>query len=170
MSEKKKPGDFGITQRAIDPARDLPTLYRIYAHTRLEEMEAAGWPIEEVHFFLTQQFLLQHQAYTRGGYSNPSFHMLEIAGQPIGRLYVDRGVHEIRIVDIALLPEARSKGFGEVLLRDLLEEATASQRTLSIHVEKTNRARSLYERLGFVKIEDAGVYDLMEVRTAIGGA
>jgi len=32
---------------------------------------------------------------------------------------------------------------------------------VSIHVEKNNPARNLYLRLGFVKQEDAGVYDRM---------
>jgi predicted GNAT family acetyltransferase len=42
----------------------------------------------------------------------------------------------------------------------LIPAARASKR-MSIHVEKFNPARRLYDRLGFHKTEDHGVYDLM---------
>lgn len=81
----------------------------------------------------------------------------------VGRLYVDRWTREIRIMDIALLPEHRGAGIGTRLLRELQEEARAAGKALSIHVEKFNPALRLYERLGFRAREDKGVYLLMEV-------
>ena len=42
-----------------------------------------------------------------------------------------------------------------------MEQTAATGRAVSIHVEKTNPAMSLYKRLGFETIEDKGVYDLM---------
>ena len=33
---------------------------------------------------------------------------------------------------------------------------------MTIHVERGNRARALYERLGFEQIGTTGVYDLLE--------
>jgi ribosomal protein S18 acetylase RimI-like enzyme len=63
-----------------------------------------------------------------------------------------------------LLPEHRGKGFGEALLRDLLDEATACGKAVTIHVEKFNPAMRLYRRLGFTTEEDKGVYDLMRWR------
>jgi ribosomal protein S18 acetylase RimI-like enzyme len=52
-------------------------------------------------------------------------------------------------------------GIGTDLLRGLIDEGSASQRTLSIHVEIDNRARRLYERLGFQQAGEHGVYVLM---------
>jgi predicted GNAT family acetyltransferase len=43
-----------------------------------------------------------------------------------------------------------------------MEEADASSRKLSIHVEMNNPARSLYGRLGFEPAGEHGVYLLME--------
>jgi predicted GNAT family acetyltransferase len=43
-----------------------------------------------------------------------------------------------------------------------MDEADASSRTLSIHVEQNNPARSLYDRLGFLPAGEHGVYVLME--------
>ena len=68
--------------------------------------------------------------------------------EPIGRLYVARWKDEIRIMDIALLPEYRNGGIGGGLLRDLLEEAAATSRRLTIHVQRYNPALRLYRRLG----------------------
>lgn len=78
---------------------------------------------------------------------------------PRGRdLYVSRWSEEIRIVDIALLPDSCNRGIGTALLRQLQAEAQASGKPLRIHVERFNPALPLYERLGFRQIEDKGVY------------
>jgi ribosomal protein S18 acetylase RimI-like enzyme len=47
-------------------------------------------------------------------------------------------------------------------LRSLIAEAHESGRKLSIHVELDNRARGLYERLGFRQAGEHGVHLLME--------
>ena len=88
--------------------------------------------------------------------------MILVDGRPAGRLYVDRRVDEIRIVDIALLPDHRAMGVGTLLIRRILDEGNATSRPVTIHVERGNRARALYERLGFEQIGTTGVYDLLE--------
>ena len=82
-------------------------------------------------------------------------------GEDIGRLYIERWPSQHRIIDIAFLPEHRGRGYGEPLLRDLMDEAAAAGKDVSIHVEKHNPAMRLYRRLGFATCEDKGVYDLM---------
>jgi len=81
-----------------------------------------------------------------------------VGGAPGGRLYVHRGPSEIRVVDIALLPEYRGAGVGTSLLQDLLAEGDAAGKSVTIHVERMNPALRLYERLGFAVAEDKGVY------------
>jgi ribosomal protein S18 acetylase RimI-like enzyme len=80
----------------------------------------------------------------------------------VGRLYVEEWPSQFRIIDIALLPEARGKGFGAALIADLFAGARAVGKRVSIHVEKNNPAMRLYHRLGFAEAEDKGVYDLLE--------
>ena len=121
----------------------------------------AGWAEEMKADFCRRQFNAQ-SAYYAENYPGASFQIIERDGWPIGRLYVDRWEKEIRIVDITLLPEARGTGIGTKLLRDLQEEARSAGKSLTIHVERFNRALGLYQRLGFVQIEDKGVYLLME--------
>jgi len=48
-------------------------------------------------------------------------------------------------------------------LRDLLEEAAATNRRLIIHVERYNPALRLYRRLGFEPVGETGVYLLLAV-------
>jgi ribosomal protein S18 acetylase RimI-like enzyme len=107
------------------------------------------------------QFDAQDREYRR---HNPegSFDVVEVDGRPAGRLYVDRRPGDIRIVDISLLPEFRGAGVGGWLIGRLMEEAAASRRKVSIHVEIHNRAARLYARLGFAVAADLGVYRRME--------
>ena len=84
--------------------------------------------------------------------------------KPVGRLYVDRREREIRILDITLLPEYRGAGLGTPLIQELLTEAEAAGKTLTIYVEFFGRSRRLFERLGFTPIEGDGYNALMAWR------
>jgi len=139
---------------------DLPLLLRIYASTRTGELAPLPWSEEQKQAFLRMQFEAQHRHY-QSHYAGDRFDLLLLAGTPIGRLYVGRWPSQICVIDIALLPEYRGRGIGTRLLRELIAEAQAQGKNVSMHVEKNNPARNLYLRLGFVKHEDAGVYDLM---------
>lgn len=139
---------------------DLPFLARLYASTRTEELAPVPWSDEHKATFLDSQFRAQHAHYQEH-YRTAEFLVVMRAGEAIGRLYIDRWEKEHRIVDIAFLPEHRGKGLGTALLLDLLDEAANVGKSTSIHVERFNPAQTLYRRLGFVKIGEHGVYDLM---------
>ena len=59
-------------------------------------------------------------------------------------------------------------GIGGALLREIMEEAAQSGKSASIHVERDNRALGLYQRLGFERVDDHGVYYLMKWSAAVG--
>jgi GNAT superfamily N-acetyltransferase len=157
-----QPGAIRVTLR---PARetDADFLRWVYASTRAEELAATDWNEEQKAQFCQHQFTAQ-DAHYRKHYPTAEFSVIEHGGVAIGRLYVDRWPREIRIMDLTLLPDWRGKGIGTELLRGLLEEARGAGKALSIHVEKFNPARRLYERLGLAVKEDKGVYLLMEWR------
>ncbi|QKD00982.1 N-acetyltransferase [Mesorhizobium loti R88b] len=148
---------------------DLPFLSRLYASTRLEELAVTDWSEAQKAVFLDMQFQAQHAHY-RKHYPDADWLVVEHAGQDIGRLYIERWPSQHRIIDIAFLPNHRRKGYGTALLRDLIDEAWLAGKSPSIHVEKNNPARGLYVRLGFVVVEDKGVYDLMACAPKVGGA
>ena len=149
-----------ITLRPAGPADDA-FLRRVYAGTREEELAPVPWSDDERDAFLRHQFDAQ-DAHYRAHYDGASFDVIELDGVPAGRLYVARWPEEIRIMDIAILPEHRGAGAGTSLLRDLLDEGARSGKRVSIHVEKHNPALRLYERLGFLPVADKGVYLLLE--------
>jgi ribosomal protein S18 acetylase RimI-like enzyme len=151
----------GIALRRVS-ASDREFLLQVYASTREEELRLVDWSAEQKAAFVRMQFEAQDTDYRRN-YAAASFDVIEVEREPAGRLYVDRRGDEIRIIDIALLPEHRGHGIGTTLIRQLLEEAAASGKRLSIHVELHNPARQLYERLGFVPVSEQGIYLLMEV-------
>lgn len=157
------PANFALRLRPITPADDA-FLARVYASSRAEELAITGWPEELKADFCRRQFDAQ-SAYYAQNYPGASFQIIERDGWPVGRLYVDRLEKEIRIVDITLLPEFRGSGIGTKLLRELQAEARRAGKSLTIHVERFNRALSLYQRLGFQEVEDKGVYLLMEWRS-----
>jgi ribosomal protein S18 acetylase RimI-like enzyme len=139
---------------------DREFLLSVYASTREEELAQVQWAEGAREAFLEHQFSAQDRHY-RANYPGATFDVIEVDGEPAGRLYVHRGPAEIRIMDIALAPAFRGRGIGTGLLRELMEEAAGSGRSLSIHVELNNPARRLYERLGFVPAGEHGVYVLM---------
>lgn len=157
-----EPADDPLTGVRLRPITDddLPFLARLYASTRWEEVQQAPWSDEERAAFLHWQFEAQHKHY-REHYPDCAFDVVERGGEPVGRLYVDRWEAEIRLVDVALLPEARGHGLGGALIRRLLEEGRAAGKPVSIHVEYNNPALRLYRRLGFRHVDSNGVYYLM---------
>ena len=148
-----------ITLRSIAPEDDA-FLARVYASSRAGELAVTPWSEEQKAEFCRRQFDAQ-SAYYAANYPEASFQIIEHDGWPVGRLYVARWEKEIRIVDITLLPEFRGSGIGTKLLRELQEEARDASKSLTIHVERFNRALALYQRLGFREVEDKGVYLLM---------
>ena len=149
-----------ISLRSVRPD-DRAFLLSVYASTREPELATVEWDAAQKAAFVEMQFDAQH-AYYQEHYAGAAFDIILVDGQPAGRLYVSREDDEIRIVDIALLPEFCNRGIGTTLLRGLQSEAAAAGKPLRIHVERFNPALRLYERLGFRPIEDKGVYLFME--------
>ncbi len=150
-----------ISFRPIRPA-DEPFLSRLYASTRAEEMQqVVQWSEQQKRDFLEMQFQAQHKFYTEQ-FTDAEFLIVRRRGTSIGRLYTDDRDDEIRLIDIALMPEYRRHGIGGALLRKILQRGQQAAKAVRIHVEKNNPALHLYYRLGFENIEDQGVYYLMQ--------
>jgi ribosomal protein S18 acetylase RimI-like enzyme len=148
---------------ALRPATeaDGAFLFGVYASTRLDELAQTPWSAEEVQAFLAMQFQAQHTYYYTH-YTGAQFLVVLVDDIPAGRLYIDWWASELRLMDIALLPEFRNQGIGSHLIADLLRQARARNLPVTLHVEPFNPAMRLYERLGFSKIGEAGIYWLMK--------
>ena len=149
----RKAAAFGISYRAMTDG-DLPFVAALYATTRAEEVAATGWPPALQAAFLDQQHRAQHAHY-RAAYPDGEWLLIEREGAPIGRLYLAEQEDGLLIVDISLLPAARGSGLGTAIIKDLL---AGEARPVELHVDRANRVRRLYERLGFEMVEEQAIY------------
>lgn len=134
---------------------------QLYGSTREEELRQFPFDDLQKKEFLDQQFAAQYQHYQLH-YPTCERNIIEVGGRPAGRLWVDEWRDQIRLVDIALLPEWRGAGVGTALLHGILERGRAAGKPVTIHVESYNPALRLYQRLGFAKVDTNGVYYLMK--------
>jgi GNAT superfamily N-acetyltransferase len=147
-------------------ADDEEFLLGVYASTREEELAQVEWPPGLKEAFLRSQFEAQHRQYFER-FPDAQYDIILLDGSPAGRIWVGRDAEQIRLLDIALLPEAQNRGAGTLLVRRLIEEARSSGKKLRHMVFVMNEdARRFYERLGFVLTEDVGAYAHMEWREA----
>ncbi|HEV7886791.1 MAG TPA: GNAT family N-acetyltransferase [Acidimicrobiales bacterium] len=146
---------------------DREFLLSVYASTRTDEVAILPWDDAQKAVFLRQQAEAQDADYRRRS-PDAQFLVVEYDGQDVGRLYraevpgVDGRPVGLRMMDVALLPEWRSRGIGTRIINDLVAEAEARGLVLSLHVEHWNPVKRLYERLGFVVAGQNEVYALME--------
>jgi ribosomal protein S18 acetylase RimI-like enzyme len=154
-----------VALRPAEP-QDRSFLERVYASTRAEELAPVPWSDAQKAAFLHMQFEAQDKHY-RQFYGNARFDLIIAGEQPIGRIYVERAASEIRLIDIALLPEHRGAGIGGALIAALIAEARAIDKPITLYVERDNPAQRLYRRLGFSATgEEAGVYMLLKWQPA----
>jgi GNAT superfamily N-acetyltransferase len=155
----------GLDGVELRPSRetDREFLVALYASTRSDELAATSWTPDERDAFVRMQFDLQDRHY-RSAYPHAEHSLIVGGGRPIGRVIVNRGAREIRVVDISLMPEHRGHGIGSALLRRVLAEATVAGLPVGLSVQAANPARHLYERLGFAVTDASNFYLSLEWR------
>ena len=149
-----------ITLRPVTPD-DNDFLMGVYGSTRADELALTPWNDEQRHAFIQHQFTAQ-QAHYKQTYPSATHDIIVVDGREVGRLYVARLEREIRIVDITLLPGERNAGTGSILIKQLLDEAERTKRSVRIWVEEFNPSLQLFERLGFSRSEQQGIHLLMK--------
>jgi ribosomal protein S18 acetylase RimI-like enzyme len=150
---------FEVTLRSATDA-DYDFMRCLYESTRTDEMTRFPFDDAQKKAFLDQQFAAQFEHY---GIHYPTCerNIVECNGEPIGRFWIDEWRDQIRVVDIALMPEHRGSGIGSKLLHQVLDRGDAAGKPVTIHVEAYNPALRLYQRLGFEQVDTNGVYYLM---------
>ena len=149
-----------ISLRPADGGDDA-FLFEVYASSRRETLDPLGWDRPTADAFLRTQFEAEERDWRHHQPGAQCCVVLRDA-VPVGRLYLARSEHELRVMDITLLPEHQRQGIGTALLQELLDEATRTRRTVRAHVERTSPAVRLYRRLGFLHAATRGATWLME--------
>jgi len=137
----------GLTLRPA-AAADRALQLQLFASAR-EHLLRLPMASAQIAQFIEQQFQLQQAHYARQ-WPHAKNWIVQCAGRDIGYLTLSHSEDSLHIVDIALDPGARGKGYGTAILRAL--QAAAEQRCipLSLSVDRQNpRAKNLYQALGF---------------------
>lgn len=75
--------------------------------------------------------------------------VIRFNGQDVGMLSYESRPDHLFLGNIALLPAFQGRGIGAKVIRDIMSEARRRGVAVRLQVLKANRARRLYERLGF---------------------
>jgi GNAT superfamily N-acetyltransferase len=156
--------DGGTVELRPVTESDDPFLLSVYASTREQELAQAEWVEGQKEVFLRWQFDMQRREY-EARFPDAVYNLILVDQQPAGRIWIGSDEEQIRLLDIALLPQFQNRGVGKALLEWLKREAQNSGKALRHMVfVLNNNADRFYERLGFKKIEDFGAYKHMEWR------
>ncbi len=154
-----------LTLRPVGPA-DGEFRLAVYRSTRIEELSPLGWPPEQQMMFLKMQFTAQERSHDTA-FPFAARSIVYLGDRPVGVIAVSRSSEEIRLVNLALLPEERGHGLGAHIIKQLQEEARICDRPLRLSVLRGNRAQRLYHKLGFSPAGESELYLQMEWRRAI---
>jgi ribosomal protein S18 acetylase RimI-like enzyme len=147
-----------LTSRAAG-AEDEPFLLALFEST----LDTAALPQVSREALVQMQYAARRSTYSRQ--FPGSEQLLILTGQDrAGAFTILREPHEVRLIDMALLPEYRGSGIGTQLLRMLMEEAATAGKPLRLSVAMTNiDAIRLYRRLGFRLTGESGMHLQMEM-------
>ena len=136
-------------------------LLAVFKSSRGDDLRELGWDEDRIGEFLGMQFEAQ-QRLDQNEYQRADEQIVLCEQQSAGRLMVERRDHEIRCVEVALVPAHRNTGIGTFLIRQLQDEARLANKPLRLGVIRFSRAVSLFERLGFVRTSETGTHFQME--------
>jgi ribosomal protein S18 acetylase RimI-like enzyme len=89
--------------------------------------------------------------------------VIELDQRPIGFLDVVYDAGHVFLAAIEIAPANQRQGIGTALIRDILANAAALRLPVWLQVLRVNdRARALYERLGFVETGETKTHFLMQ--------
>ena len=140
---------------------DESFLLQVYKSSRGDDLRGLGWEEDRISEFLEMQYEAQRRFF-ENDYPNATDEVVLVESKPAGRLIVERRDHEIRCIDLGLLPAYRNRGIGTLIIRELQAEAGTANKPLRLQVIRFNRAVNLLERLGFIRTSETGTHFQME--------
>ena len=149
------PGGLGLTGGlGLRPARpaDAGFFETLYKASR-DDIRMADAVEDYIELVIDQQYESRQLMYERS-FPNAWHFVIELHSESVGRLVLDFGPNEVRVVDILFAKHAQGRGYGRQLLLGL-QKASAMVRTpLTLTVNPLRpRLKQFYADLGFV-VED----------------
>jgi ribosomal protein S18 acetylase RimI-like enzyme len=150
-----------VTRRP-ESQQDEPFLRRLILDTIAGELGASAWPEPMRSHLLGIQYTARRQSH-RMNFPEAASQVIEADGEDAGWTVVTTMPHEVRLVEIMVLPQLRGKGIGAAVIRGILRSAAQEGKPVRLTVNVTNQpAIRLYQRLGFRRIGGDEVQHFME--------
>lgn len=143
---------------------DQPFLHQLYAST-LPPSHLRGCDSEAEALLIRAQCLAQ-QTDWRSRFPGADITIIVERGQPIGRLYVHFSEHDVRLIDLSLLPGFRGRGIGKGLLRGLQAHGERLGLPVRLQVTLGNPAQRLCQRCEFLFTGIDGGHAVLEWKPA----
>ncbi len=148
MEDKTDAQVMDAVEGSLSCRRQLPEdetfLWEVYASTRKEELELTDWSPQQRRIFVDSQFKAMRKGYA-SQFPQGEFSVIMLGAQPVGLMVVHRAETELRLVDIALLPQYRGRGY-----RQLLSKTTVVRIGARAKAHQAARIQRLTS-LGFVR-------------------
>jgi RimJ/RimL family protein N-acetyltransferase len=156
------PSPVGMLRLRPEREEDQDFRYRLFRDSRPPEFALlAPAAFEEI---MTQQFHAQILSYL-SQFPQARFDIIELSGEPIGRIVVDRLGSVLHLVDQAIVPRWRGRGVDTAIVRALMDEAQAAGVPVRVEgASESDPSLRLYLRLGFVPVETASLHTRLEWR------
>lgn len=155
----------GLLRLRAERAEDEPFRFRLFCQSRPAEFALLRGDATALEQLLRFQFQAQNMTY-RTKFPDARFDIVELDGQPIGRIVVDRPGGVLHIVDQAIMSALRNRGLGTAIMKALMDEAGETGIPVRLKVASSNYpSMRLYLRLGFVPIKSEPLYIEMEWRS-----
>ena len=134
----------------IRPARSSDNIFlQKLHHSVRQDLQLIEGKQELIETIVEMQFTAQTQGYG-DKFPNAMYFIIEKHHEKIGKATLDFGHNEVRLLDIAFLPEARGHGFGKAIIQSFQACAAQLAIPLCLSVEQINvQAKQLYLSLGF---------------------
>jgi predicted GNAT family N-acyltransferase len=130
--------------------QDLDFIFRLQKATMYDYVDQLwGWDDAEQQAYLLERFDPARER------------VIVLDGTDIGVMAIEERETEVFVSKLYIAPEHQCRGIGSQLLRSLLDRAWARDLPVTLRVMKSNPARRLYERLGFVVTGETDVQFLM---------
>lgn len=141
----------GLTLRSATP-EDRAFVERIYFETQRWLIEKLfGWRGDDVERAKFAEF-----------YDEQHTQIVRVEGDDVGWFTVLRDPDRIEVDSIYIAPEKQRAGLGTHLMEQLITEANATNKMLTLSTARINPARRLYERLGFEVVDESEFKVYME--------
>lgn len=142
-------------------ADDFDFAWRLFKLTMQASIVAVWGAWDEKHWY----------PFFHGHFDPVQTQIVVVDGQDVGIVRVEERLDEVWLDTVEIAPQHQGLGLGSAIVRSILTEAWHRGRAVGLQVNRANRARTLYERLGFVEVDGTPTHHLMraEPRTPQGG-